>query len=153
MQTIAKLNLPDYAFRITKNADNKLVILDILRKKNVLLTPEEWVRQNFLKFLIEEKKYPPSLISVESGVKINRLCRRYDAMVYNRKGNPVVLIECKAPGVKIGQETFDQVSAYNLSIKAKYIMVTNGLKHYAVVHNPEQKKFEFISEIPVFDSL
>ena len=101
-----KLNLPAYEFRIKKDSNNKLHIFDAIRQKNIHLTPEEWVRQHMIRFLIEEKEFPASLISIESGVKVNRLSRRYDALVYNREGEPILLLECKAPTVKIKQDSF-----------------------------------------------
>jgi hypothetical protein len=148
-----KLNLPAYEFRIKKDPNNKLFIFDAIRQKNIHLTPEEWVRQNMVRFLIEEKEFPAPLISIESGVKINQLSRRYDALVYNKKGKPILLIECKAPSVKIKQNTFDQTLAYNHTIKANYILVTNGIRHYCGKINVETKKFDFLEDIPVYSDL
>lgn len=148
-----KLNLPSYSFRIKKYPDNKQYIFDEIRQKNILLTPEEWVRQHLIRFLIEEKDYPPSLISVESGVKVNQLSRRYDALVYNRQGKPVLLLECKAPSIKINQDTFDQIAAYNRTILAGYLLVSNGMNHYCCKINPDMKKVNFLADIPAFDDL
>jgi hypothetical protein len=148
-----KLNLPDYRFRIKKVSGSRLLIFDEIRQKNILLTPEEWVRQHILRFLVEEKKYPSGLISIESEVKLNRLMRRYDALIHNRQGKPVLLVECKAPSVKIKQDTFDQILAYNRSIKAAYMLVTNGLKHYCCHINPDSKKFDFLSDIPDYATI
>jgi hypothetical protein len=148
-----KLNLPDYSFRILKSEGKKLFIFDSFRKKNVQLTPEEWVRQNILKFLTEEKGFPVSLVSIEAGVKVNRLSRRYDALIYDRRGKPLLLIECKAPSVNIQQSTFDQIVAYNLTIKAHYLLVSNGLKHYFCKIDTQESKYKFLEEIPYFDVL
>lgn len=130
-----------------------MFIFDDFRKKNIRLTPEEWVRQNILRFLMEEKGVPRSLISIESGVKINRLSRRYDAVICGRQGEPLVLVECKAPSVNIQQTTFDQIIAYNRSLKATYLLVTNGLKHYFCKIDKEQHKYIFLEDIPAFDTL
>jgi hypothetical protein len=148
-----KLNLPAYEFRIRKDINDILYIFDAIRKKDIQLTSEEWVRQHMIRFLIEEKKFPASLISIEAGVKVNRLARRYDALVYNREGEPILLLECKAPTVKIKQDTFDQILAYNRTIKASYILITNGMNHYCCKINPELKKFDFLQDIPPFNSL
>jgi hypothetical protein len=148
-----KLNLPAYSFQITKSATADLLIFDPLRKKKVLLTPEEWVRQNIIHFLIEEKKFPESLISLEAGIKVNRQSRRYDALIYSRSGTPLVLVECKAASVAILQDTFDQVTAYNRTVKANYLLITNGIKHYFCKINMETKRYEFLDDIPVFDEL
>ena len=148
-----KLNFPDYEFRIGHSIDNKLLIFDPLRKKEVLLTSEEWVRQHIIRFLIDERHFPPSLISVETGLKVNRLSRRYDILVYNREGNPFVLIECKSPSIPINQKTFDQITAYNLAIRAQYLLVSNGKKHFFANYVTYSKKFQFLEDIPFFENL
>jgi len=148
-----KLNLPAYEFRLSQNKEGQVYIFDALRKKNLLLTPEEWVRQHILRYLIEEKGYPPSLISAEAGLKVNQLSRRYDALIYNRRGEPVLLIECKAPSVSVKQETFDQVLAYNRQLQASHLLVTNGLKHFCCRIDPDSKQYIFLEEIPAFELL
>lgn len=148
-----RLNFPTYNFTITKDKEGRLFIFDTLRKRKLLLTPEEWVRQHVLRYLTEEKQYPPGLISAESGLKVNRLNRRYDALVYNRNGEPVLLIECKAPGVRIDQKVFDQIVAYNQSVHAPYLYVTNGLKHFCCRLDARGKKYLFLEEIPAFNHL
>jgi hypothetical protein len=148
-----KLNFPDYEFRIIRTSDNKLMIFDNLRKKEILLTPEEWVRQNIIRFLVSDRRFPPSLISVESGLKVNRLSRRYDVLIFNREGNPLVLIECKAPNVTVNQETFNQITAYNLTVHAKYFLVSNGKKHFFASYDQNLKKFLFLDDIPFFENL
>ncbi len=144
--------MPEYSFRISGEEGSE-TIFDPIRKKYVRLTPEEWVRQNLLMFLTREKGVPRSLISIESGVKVNRLSRRYDAMVYDRNGKPFMLIECKAPTVIINQGTFDQIIAYNRKVEAKCLLVSNGLKHYCCKIEPALQKYIFMEDIPHYESI
>jgi hypothetical protein len=161
---MVKLNLPGYQFRI-QNSEKGTRIFDPIRKKFIALTPEEWVRQNFLQYIIEEKKYPAALIAVETGLLYNRLKKRSDITVYDKKGKVWMIIECKAPEVKISQDTFDQVATYNMSqkknagakhqdrsvlTKTKFLAVTNGLKHYCCEMNYEQDKYDFLKDFPEF---
>ena len=141
-----KLNFPSFSFRL-KSSENKTLIFDIIRKKYVVLTPEEWVRQHVVLFLIEEKKYPISLIAVEKQLKINSLLKRTDVVVFNTKGTPEILIECKAPSVAISQATFDQIARYNLTAQSNYLMVTNGLNHYFCQIDKENETYVFLKEI------
>ena len=134
-----QLNFPSYTFRF-KNSENKLSIFDDIRKKFIVLTPEEWVRQNCINFLLIEKKYPRSLINVEKELSVNGIKKRYDIVVYKPDGNIRVLIECKAPGISINQKTFDQIAQYNLTLKADLLMVTNGLSHYYCRMDYQKKK-------------
>jgi len=113
-----KLNLPSYDFNI-KNSKNKPYIFDVLRKKFIVLTPEEWVRQHFVKYLITEKKYPTSIIAIEKQLIINNRKKRTDILIFNVAGNPDIIVECKAPSIKITQNTFDQIARYNLKLNAK----------------------------------
>jgi type I site-specific restriction endonuclease len=142
-----ELNFPSYTFRF-KNSENKVSIFDEIRKKFIVLTPEEWVRQNVVRFLMEEKKYPKSLINVEKVLKINDLTKRYDVVVFNNDGSIFILIECKAPEIKISQTTFDQIARYNMILKAAFLMVTNGLNHYFCKMDFENEKYEFIKSLP-----
>jgi hypothetical protein len=146
---VQQLNFPSYTFRF-KNSENKLSIFDDIRKKFIVLTPEEWVRQNCINFLLIEKKYPRSLINVEKELSINGIKKRYDIVVYKPDGNIRVLIECKAPGVPINQKTFDQIAQYNLTLKADLLMVTNGLSHYYCRMDYQKKKYDFLKEIPKY---
>ncbi len=143
------LNLPTYNLKI-KNKENKYFIFDIIRKKYVHLNQEEWVRQNFIHFLIEEKKYPGSLIAVEKQLKINNLSKRTDILIFNKNGLPNIIIECKAPSIKISQETFDQIARYNLKLNANYLIVTNGIQHFYCKMNHDEMKYEFLNNIPDF---
>ena len=147
-----KLNFPTYTFRF-KNSENKVSIFDEIRKKFIILTPEEWVRQHVVQFLIMEKKYPKSLINVEKVLKVNGLRKRYDIVVYNPDGTIYILVECKAPEVKISQATFDQIARYNMTMKAQYLTVTNGLSHYFCQMDFENEKYEFLRELPNYNSV
>lgn len=144
-----KLNFPAYAFRF-KNSENKVAVFDEIRKKFVVLTPEEWVRQHVVQFLLSDKNYPKSYINVEKVLKINGITKRYDAVVFKPDGSIFLLIECKAPEVPISQNTFDQIARYNMTLKADYLMVTNGLNHYFCRMDFENEQYEFLRELPDF---
>lgn len=146
-----KLNFPSYSFRF-KNSENKVSIFDDIRKKFIILSPEEWVRQHTIQFILQEKNYPKSHLNVEKIVKLNDLTKRYDIVVFQPNGELFLLVECKAPNVKITQETFDQIARYNLKLKAKYLMVTNGLNHYFCQMDFENEKYIFLAELPNFSS-
>ena len=146
-----KLNFPVYSFRF-KNSENKVSIFDEIRKKFILLPPEEWVRQHVVQFLLQDKKYPKSYINVEKLIKINDLSKRYDGVVFQPNGDIFLLIECKAPEVPISQQTFDQIARYNLVLKAKYLMVTNGLNHYFCQMDFENEKYVFLKELPEYSN-
>ena len=143
------LNFPSYTFRL-KNSENNIHIFDVIRKKFVLLQPEEWVRQHCIHFLTNEKKYPISLINVEKVVHINGLNKRYDVVVYNPDGSIHLIIECKAPKVKISQSAFDQIARYNLALKASCLMVTNGLNHYFCTMDHNLGIYNFFKELPSY---
>ena len=147
-----QLNFKTYPFRF-KNSENKIAIFDIIRKKFILLTPEEWVRQHVVWFLIEEKKYPKSLVNVEKVITLNKLTKRYDIVVYNKNGGIEILVECKAPSVKIDQTTFDQIARYNMVLNANYLMVTNGLEQYYCQMDYINKKYSFLKEIPNYKTI
>lgn len=142
-----KLNLPQYKLRLKSN-ENKTLIFDKVRKKYFVLTPEEWVRQHYVSYLLEEKKYPISLIAIEKQLIVNGLKKRTDILVFNKQGNPEIIVECKAPSVKITQETFDQIARYNLKLKANYLIVTNGLQHIFCKIDIEKENYIFLPEIP-----
>ena len=146
-----KLNFPVYSYRF-KNSENKVSIFDEIRKKFILLTPEEWVRQHVVQFLLQDKKYPKSYINVEKLIKINDLSKRYDGVVFQPNGDIFLLIECKASEVPISQQTFDQIARYNLVLKAKYLMVTNGLNHYFCQMDFENEKYVFLKELPEYSN-
>jgi len=143
------LNLPTYPIRI-KEEENGTYIFDVIRKKFLLLTPEEWVRQHLVHFLVEEKKYPRSLIQLEGGLKLNNLQKRSDILIFNNIGQKIVLIECKAPSVKISQETFDQIARYNFIHQVKWLVVSNGLQHYCCAIDFENQSYRFVEELPEY---
>ena len=142
-----KLNLPNYKFKLKSN-ENKTLIFDNLRKKYMVLTPEEWVRQHFVHFLIEEKNYPTSLIAIEKQVLVNNLKKRSDILVFNKDGNPEIIVECKAPKIRITQATFDQIARYNSKLRANFLVVTNGLTHFYCKMDFEKETYLFLKEIP-----
>ncbi|MFK5973605.1 MAG: type I restriction enzyme HsdR N-terminal domain-containing protein [Flavobacteriaceae bacterium] len=143
------LNYPAYSFRF-KNSENKVLIFDDIRKKFVVLQPEEWVRQHTVQYLILDKKYPKSLINVEKQLTINQLKKRYDIVVFNSDGSIHILIECKSPEITISQNTFDQIARYNMQLKADYLMVTNGLDHFYCKMDFDKEKYTFMRHIPDF---
>ena len=125
-------------------------IFDEVRKKYLKLTSEEWVRQNFIQYLNKEKKYPLGLMGVEKMVKYNTLKTRADIVLYNTYGKANMIVECKSPEVKITQDTFYQIAKYNSQLKVKYLIVTNGMKHYCCKMDYETSGIEFLEEIPTY---
>ena len=144
-----QLNFPLYTFRF-KNSENKTLIYDEIRKKFVVLQPEEWVRQNCIQYLIKKKGYPKSLISIEKEIKINTLSKRYDIVVYNTDGSIQIIVECKSSKIDIDQTTLDQIARYNMVLNANYLMVTNGINHYYCLMDLEEKRYHFIKELPEY---
>ena len=147
------LNLPEYHFKTRTNQAGKNEIFDDFRKKYVILTPEEWVRQNFLRYLKEEKHYPPMLMAIEKGIKVNNMRKRFDAVIHNRNGNAIMLIEFKSPNVKLSQKVMEQVSRYNLSLNVNYLIISNGLTHYCCYVDQKSGSSTYFDEIPDFDSI
>lgn len=147
--TPTPLNLPQYPFKITLK-DKHHYIFDEVRKKHLVLTPEEWVRQHFIQYLILERKFPRTLIQIEGGLNLNQLQKRTDIVVFNTSGEKIMVIECKAPSVKITQATFDQASRYNSVHKAKWLVVTNGLKHCYAQIDHTAEKFLFVEALPEY---
>lgn len=147
-----KLNLPEHTFRFKKE-DNKTYIFDDFRKKFVVLTPEEWVRQNFLMYLITELNYPKTLISVEAGLKLYKTKKRTDIVIYNKQGAPLLIVECKAPAISMNEKVFDQIVRYNMALQVKYLTVTNGLDHYCCQLDYEKNTYNFLKTIPNYSSL
>ena len=142
-----QLNLPSYAFR-TFQKEGKSLIFDALRHRWVKLTPEEWVRQNFVRYLVEEKHFPASLISVERSLRFNRQDFRVDAVVFSTAGRPLLVIECKAPEVAVSQKVFDQIVRYNVEFQVDFLIVTNGLSHYCCKLDKQNQSYDFLREIP-----
>ena len=148
-----QLNLPEYSFRIIRKGETDL-ILDPIRKKYVRLTPEEWVRQNFVQYLVHEGKYPAGLIGIEVMFKLNKLRKRADILVHNRKGEPVMLVECKSDEVRLDDKVNDQIVEYNMNYRIPYLVITNGMSHYAVkITDYDTHQFEYLLTIPLYEDL
>jgi hypothetical protein len=147
-----RLNLPEYQFNIKKK-ENTCLIFDSLRRRWVTLTPEEWVRQNFVQFLITEREFPAALMNNEISLTQNGIKRRCDTLVADRTGAPLAIIEYKAPTVEITQKTFDQIVRYNMVLKARFLIVSNGIKHYCCKIDYENNSYSFINDIPNYSQL
>lgn len=146
------LNLP-YANTKIVVRNEKQMVFDFLRKRFVALTPEEWVRQQFTHFLVEHKGYPAMFIGNEITLSVGRLSRRCDSVVFNKSAEPVMIIEYKAPTVKITQKVFEQICSYNIALHAPYLTVSNGLQSYCCRIDKEANTYEFLKDIPAYDEL
>ena len=144
-----QLNLPKVALK-TKSVEGTIQVFDVIRKKYFVLTPEEWVRQHFIHYLNNEKNYPMGLMGVEKMVKYNALKTRADIVLYTTEGKAKMIVECKAPNVKITQDTFNQIAKYNSQLKVKYLVVTNGMKHYCCKMDYKTSEIKFLEEIPTY---
>ena len=138
-----QLNFPTYKFK-TKSEQNTNYVFDIVRKKYVVLTPEEWVRQHVIHYLVTEKKYSQSLLAVERGLTINGRKKRFDVLAFNKNGQPHLLIECKSPDIDIKKAVFEQIAVYNSQFKAPFLLVTNGLQHIVVKYAEDFVGYEFV---------
>ena len=147
-----RLNLPTYEIKIAQRG-NKQLIFDFLRRKYVALTPEEWVRQHFVHYLIEHKGYPAGLIGNEVELNVGEKKLRCDTILYNKVAQPQMIIEDKAPQIKLQQKTFDQISAYNLLLKVDYLIVSNGMQHICCRMDYENQKYCFLEDIPNYQEL
>ncbi|MFO7658224.1 MAG: type I restriction enzyme HsdR N-terminal domain-containing protein [Bacteroidales bacterium] len=147
-----RLNLPEYQFRIG-GEEGKIHIFDEIRKKYVALTPEEWVRQNFLKFLVTELDYPAGLLAVEYEISVNNLSKRCDAVVFSRLGKPAMILEFKAPDVRLNKAVFEQITVYNMKLGVNYLTISNGMKHYCCMLDPKKRSYRFLQKIPDFSEL
>ena len=147
-----RLNLPEYEINVAERA-GKQQIFDFLRRKFVTLTPEEWVRQHFTHFLVEQKGYPKGLLVNETQLSIGDKRLRCDSVLYNKEMQPMMIIEYKAPHIQIQQKTFDQIAAYNLLLHADYLVVSNGLQHFCCRMDYEQQSYRFLAEIPDYSAL
>lgn len=150
--TMYDLNLPSFDTKIRKKG-GELEIFDPLRKKYVALTPEEWVRQHFVHYLISEKQFPQSLIANETGIKLNSLSKRCDTVVYNRQLQPMMIVEYKRPDIPITQAVFDQITRYNSVLKVPYIVVSNGLVHYCCQLDYVRRSYRYLTEIPTYQEI
>ena len=144
-----KLNFPLFEFRIERNG-NKLMIFDVLRKKSVRLTPEEWVRQHLIRHLIEIRNYPKSMIKVESGLKYNTLLKRSDVLIFDQAGHPFMVIECKSPETKLDDKVIHQVAANSRSLQVRYVGITNGLKHFCWRIDQKNRTTESLEDFPEY---
>jgi hypothetical protein len=152
MNQLQPLNLPPYPFKIT-DQDGQLSLFDEIRKRNIIITPEEWVRQHFVQYLIRQKNYPKALLKLEGGHKLHGRQKRSDIIAFNSAGDKILLVECKAPSVAIDQKVFDQVARYNMVHKIALLAVTNGLQHYYCRIDFEGKKYQFIEELPGYTKI
>lgn len=146
------LNLPETDFRV-RDLGGKKEIFDGIRKKFIALTAEEWVRQHFVSYLLTHKNVPASLIGIEVSLKMNRLQKRGDVVVYNRSGKPCMIVECKAPEIPITQDVFEQIARYNMTLNVNYLVVTNGLEHFVCFIDHEKSEYRFLKEIPDFSEM
>jgi Type I restriction enzyme R protein N terminus (HSDR_N) len=149
---VQNLKLPSYSFRIAERKGRQL-IFDENRRRWIVLTPEEWVRQNFIRFLRTDKKFPAALMAIEKKVMINGLSQRFDLLVYDRKGNPLLIAEFKSPDVQVNQMTFDQASRYNSVLRAPFFLISNGMIHFVSKLNFENRTTRYLAEIPGYDDL
>ena len=147
-----RLNLPQYEIKISEK-DGKRMIFDFLRRKYVALTPEEWVRQHFVHFLIEHKGYPKGLIGNEIELQIGAKRLRCDSILYNKMTQPQMIIEYKAPTIPIQQKVFQQITTYNLLLKVDYLIVSNGIQHYCCKMDYDNQKCLFLEGIPEYEKL
>ena len=145
----SQLNLPNIVLK-TKLVHGTIQVFDVVRKKYFKLTPEEWVRQHFIHYLNQEKKYPLGLMGIEKMIKYNNLKNRADIVLYNSKGIPSMIVECKASNIKITQDTFDQIAKYNLNLRVKHLIVTNGISHFCCEMDYRSGQIVFLSDIPVY---
>ena len=152
MELLLPLALPPHPFKLT-DQNGQLFIFDEIRKKQIMLTPEEWVRQHFVQYLIKTKGYPKALIKLEGGLKLHGMQKRSDIVVFNTHGQKILMVECKAPDVAIDQKAFDQVARYNMTHKVKLLAVTNGLQHYYCTIDFERNSYDFLAQLPAYGSV
>ncbi|MFA8449701.1 MAG: type I restriction enzyme HsdR N-terminal domain-containing protein [Bacteroidales bacterium] len=147
-----KLNLPNCKLKI-KELNSKKYVFDAIRKKYLLLTPEEWVRQNFIYFLIHFRGVPSGLLSLEKGIKVNTMFRRTDIVIYSSTGDALCIVECKAAKVKITHAVFEQIARYNMALRVPYLVVTNGLQTYTCYIDYAKSRFQFLKNLPRFEEM
>lgn len=145
-------NLPVYDFKV-KEQDGKRVVFDRIRKQYVRLTKEEWVRQSFIQYLVDEKNYPASLMCIEKTLRLNNTTKRADVVIYKPATTAKMIIECKSPEVKIKQETLDQAAGYNMALNVKYLLFTNGIDHFCLRLDYQQHAYDFLHQIPNYENL
>jgi hypothetical protein len=149
---MAAIDFSAYNFNIKSDKDVHYVF-DIIRKKWMVATPEEWVRQHVVHYLVFDRQYPSSLIAVERGLTLNGRRKRFDLVIFNKQGKASMMIECKRPEVELSQDVLDQIAQYNSVFGARYLWVTNGKEHRIVVYNPDFSSYVFLNELPEFIEL
>lgn len=149
---LKELSLPPYSFNVS-GLPGKETIFDRIRKKHVRLTPEEWVRQHFVMYLVNHGKYPAGLIGVEVAFKMNGLKKRADIVVHDRTGRPLLIVECKAPEVNLDEKVFDQVVVYNMQFTVPFVVLTNGIVNYACRIDSVNRKYDILDYIPSYEEL
>ncbi|HNS17907.1 MAG TPA: type I restriction enzyme HsdR N-terminal domain-containing protein [Bacteroidales bacterium] len=152
MTDLPALNFPAYSFQI-REQDGHWVIFDRIRRRYVHLSPEEWVRQHMIHYLINQKHVPETLVAVEKVLRVYKLKKRLDIAVFSSSGLPLLLVECKAPAVMLSQTVFDQIARYNLSLHVRYLLVTNGLVHYCCQMDAVSRSWYFLAEIPDYQQM
>lgn len=148
-----KLNLPEISASIRPGKNGKAEIFDLIRKRYVRLTPEEWVRQHFIHYMTGHLGYPASLIVVEAALKYNNMVKRFDILAYRTDGQPCLVVECKSPAIGITQAVFDQAAMYNMTLSVGFLAVTNGLVHYACKIDHKNRTWSFLPDMPAFETL
>ncbi len=143
-----KLNLPPFPFRLRRRPDGSTEILDPVRSKYIILTPEEWVRQHFAQYLINEHGLAAGRITIEFSIKVDQLSKRCDIVYFDHYGLPQLIVECKRPSVRITQKTFDQIARYNIALKVPCLAVTNGLEHYYCTLDHKNQRYHFLRDLP-----
>lgn len=146
------LNFPEYNFK-TDHKDGQTSIFDPLRKRYVHLTPEEWVRQHLIRYLIEEKVVPFTLIASEKRVLVNGLKQRFDLLVFAKTGHPLMICECKSPDIRLSEDTFHQAIRYNLTLKAHFLLISNGLEHHAAFIDYDTVQLKYLTQIPTYQEM
>ncbi len=149
---MSELNLPQFVVKVKKK-DGKDYIYDRLRKRFVRLTPEEYVRQHFVNFLIEYRNYPESLMSNEVHIEVINLKKRCDTVVHDKYLNPLMIIEYKSPDVIINQQIFDQIARYNIALKVPRLIVSNGMQHFCCTIDYENQTYRFVKDVPFYEEL
>jgi len=150
---VKELNLPAFSYNLKKNSRGQNLIFDPLRKKFVILSPEEWVRQHFINFLLEQRGFPVGLLASEVTFRLNDLVKRADILAYSRTGNPLLIVECKAPEVRLNRKVFDQIVEYNMIFRLGALVATNGIDHYTCAIDWENKSYRFLDDIPYYQAL
>ena len=149
---ITQLNLPTYEYRL-REQNGRQQIFDVLRRRYVALTPEEWVRQHFVHYLIEHKGYPKGLLANEVELRVGEKHLRCDTVLYDKALHPKIIVEYKAPEIAITQKVFNQITVYNMLLHVDYLIVSNGMQHYCCQMDYEQNRYTFLSDIPNYDQL